>query len=491
MRTRHDNASTRSSTIQRKRTDRRGATLVLIAMLMVVLLGMVAFAVDLGYITTVKTELQRTVDAGALAGAGLLVEGPTAATSEVMNFIQQNKVGGADFNFQSGQEGGPGIGSGTSDDIDIQTGHWNPSTQSFSVSSVLPSAIRVEVTRSNQPLFFGRIFGKEAFNVSASTVAMYQPRDIMLVLDCSGSMNDDSELRSIYSLSQSVIEQNLLTIYYELGQPTFGNMQWTPVYVSSDNDNHVISHLGLNGVPYPYPSGSWDSYIDYVQTSGYINNAGYRKSYGYLTWINYLLQKKPKANQTPDLWQTSEQPIGQVKDAVSLFLDYIQEVDTEDKVGLSIYTAADGTAVMESGLTLDYDLVNTLSSQRQAGHYDVYTNIGAGILNARQELETNGRVGAFKMIVLMTDGVANRPSNSTVGKQYAFDEAQLTADAGIPIITISLGTGADLTLMQGIADMTQGVHFNVPGGSGIAQYEQQLTDAFRSIADDRPLKLVE
>jgi len=490
MRVSRDNASTGMRALG-KRTDRRGATLVLIALLMVAMLGMVAFAVDLGYITTVKTELQRTVDSGALAGAGMLVEGPTAATTEVMDFIELNKVGGSDFNFETGDEGGkPGIGNGTHDEIEIETGNWDPGTKSFVVSNVLPSAIRVQITRSNQPLFFGRVFGREAFSVSAETIAMFQPRDIMLVLDFSGSMNDDSELRSIYSLPQSVIEANLLAIYNELGQPTYGNMQWTPVYIRSNNDSHVISQLGLNGVPYPYPSGSWNSYVNYVQSSGYIHNAGYRRKYGYLTWVNYLLQSKPKSNQTPDLWQTSEQPIQQVKDAVSLFVDYIQEVNTEDQIGLSIYTSTDGTATLESGLTMNYDSVTALANHRQAGHYDVYTNIGAGIKNARDELVANGRTGAFKMMVLMTDGIANRPGDSTQGEQYALDQAQLAADAGIPVITISLGTSADTTLMQGIADMTKGVHFNVPGGSGIAQYEQQLTDAFRSIADDRPLKLV-
>lgn len=473
----------------RKPSDRRGATLVLIAFLMVALLGMVAFAIDLGYIATVKTELQRSVDAGALAGAGLLVEGEAIATAEVMNFVQKNKVGGAAFNFAD-EDDAPSVGDGISDEVEIETGHWDPESREFIVSDVLPSSIRVAVTRANQPLFFGRIFGKDAFSVSAETVAMCQPRDIMLVLDCSGSMNDDSELKSIKALSRELVEANLLAIYYQLGAPNYGKLQWTPQYIKSTNDKYVLDQLGLKNVPYPYPSGSWKNFVDYVQGNRTIKNAGYKKKYGYLTWMNYLLEQKPKVNQTPDLWKTAEQPIQQVKDAVSLFMEYIQEVDSEDQVGLSIYTAYDGTATLESGLTLDYDLIDTISTQRQAGHYDVYTNIGAGIKNAREELVANGRPNAFKMMVLMTDGIANRPGNSSQAKQYAQDQATLAAAEGIPIITISLGTGADTNLMQSIADSTEGIHFNVPGGSGIAQYESQLTDTFRSIADDRPLKLV-
>src|SRR5262245_32381419 len=52
---------------RRRPTDRRGAVAVLAALLTIVMLGLVAFAVDLGYILSTKQELQRTADAAALA----------------------------------------------------------------------------------------------------------------------------------------------------------------------------------------------------------------------------------------------------------------------------------------------------------------------------------------------------------------------------------------------------------------------------------------
>src|SRR6516225_2576735 len=48
---------------------RRGAIVPLAALLMVVLVGMLAFAIDVGYMSTVKAELQNAADAAALAGA--------------------------------------------------------------------------------------------------------------------------------------------------------------------------------------------------------------------------------------------------------------------------------------------------------------------------------------------------------------------------------------------------------------------------------------
>src|SRR5262249_15500247 len=48
---------------------RRGGVAPLVALLLVPLLGMAAFAVDMGYICLVKTDLQTAADAAALAGA--------------------------------------------------------------------------------------------------------------------------------------------------------------------------------------------------------------------------------------------------------------------------------------------------------------------------------------------------------------------------------------------------------------------------------------
>ena len=47
--------------------SRRGTIAILAAVLTIVLVGMVAFSVDIGYVLTAKEELQRTADAAALA----------------------------------------------------------------------------------------------------------------------------------------------------------------------------------------------------------------------------------------------------------------------------------------------------------------------------------------------------------------------------------------------------------------------------------------
>src|SRR6476661_2659849 len=73
---------------------RRGAVIVLAAVLMTILVGMVAFAIDCGVITLAHTQLQNAADAGALAGAATLSGGPCVAQTAAQTAAQANSVGG-------------------------------------------------------------------------------------------------------------------------------------------------------------------------------------------------------------------------------------------------------------------------------------------------------------------------------------------------------------------------------------------------------------
>jgi hypothetical protein len=568
-----------------KRRKPRGTVLVLAAFLMVVMLAILALSVDLGYMMVVRTELKRATDAAALAGAGVLIDGPEGAQANAMEYIARNPIGGKLVAEQEGWlEQLQQLITEEHGEIEVQVGHWDPdSPQSpedlrFTQSDYMPSTIRVASMHQNAPLFFAGIFGRDRFTVTEESIARYQPRDIALVLDFSGSMNDDSELKSIGwdGSNRETVEADLLQIYQDLGSTAYGDLQFQPQYLtvvgqppaspemaqisvtfrSSDvqvNSNKDLSNVvlqfsdgsmqkfedlsgytgefqgtgehagkridvawvksgsnesgdcpgcgerfedthaviketfGLDTTPYPYPSGSWDDYINYVKSSYNVHRAGYRKMYGHMTLINYWLEKKPRHDETPDLWMADAQPVGAVKDAVGVFMDYVQEVDTEDRIGLVVYNSASEEALIEHSLTEDFATVENTVEHRQAGHYNVYTNIGAGIGNAVGELQANARTGAFKMIVLMTDGMANRPSDA---RNYALQQAGAAAALRYPIVTISLGDNADTALMEQIADMTDGAHFRVPVGSSVEEYHEAIKEVFRQIAKERPLVLV-
>ena len=77
--------------------ERRGAVVVLLAVASTVIFGFAALTIDIGSMYIVRTELQRTADAAALAAARHLagyVAGVSeaAATEEASRIVEANKV---------------------------------------------------------------------------------------------------------------------------------------------------------------------------------------------------------------------------------------------------------------------------------------------------------------------------------------------------------------------------------------------------------------
>lgn len=466
------------------RRHQRGTVLPFLIVILVVLLAFVALAVDVGYLSTVHTELRTAANSAALVGATGLAEGPDVARDRIMAYAAMHQVNGQPLML---------------DETDIEFGRWSPDNQTF-IPLSLPSDVPLDAVRVSPELtsargnaieyLFAGILGHHTSDVGTSAVARYGSRDIMLVIDTSASMNDDSELQSFGVIGLPAIETRLFRIWTELGSPIFGNLTFHPVFEASTDNGVLLTLFGLDGVDYPFPAGSWEGYFNYVQTDLAVAAVGYQNMYGYLTLVNYWLAVWPAADETPGLYATSEQPITAVKDAVGIFFAFIEQVDTNDRVGLSIYTSKGGRAKLESPLTDDFELIEDTIRQRQAGHYTGATNIGAGIQTALKELDKNRRENALGMIVLLTDGIANLPTNANAGRKFAVKQAENSADDGVVILTISLGARADTVLLQEIADITGGIHFNVPTGASVEEYEVALNDVFTTIAAHRPARIV-
>ncbi len=477
--------------------SRRGSVLAFIVFTMVTLLSFVALALDLGYLTVVKSKLQATADSAALAGASALgLNDSNLVVSRAKDYGLKNWVNLQPVSLQ---------------DSDIALGVWDPSQRTFTPADpskkIYPNAVKVtpqlaQSRGSGVAMFFAPLFGFKSMDVTASAVATYGARDIVLVLDYSGSMNDDSSLSqsssynstdptSIAKLGRSAVEQTIQNIYQKLGSPVYGKMQFKP----AANPAATLTSLGLNTVQYPYSSGSWSEYMSWVRN--YPNNADlgpYRNVYGYLTLIDYMQACHAAYSDTPVLWQVDEEPVSSVKDGVSVFITYMRQMPTDDRIGFVSFTYTDGTAHLEYPLTQDFDAIETRSNQMQAAHYYDTTNIAAGLLFARNELNNNGRAGAAKLIVLLTDGQANLPLNSHshgTGISDAKAQADLAAKDHLPIITIALGVDADTDTLNYISNKTGGISFQVPGGKNVNDYRDQLYGVFAQIAGYQPLLLVD
>lgn len=141
--------------------------IVLAAVLMTVMAGMIAFAVDCGMIALTREQLQCAADSAAIAGADSLVNGTSAATTAAQSFAQANIAGGTAVVINSSQ--------------DIQLGTWDKNALTFTTltGAAQSSANAVRVTcqmskaRGNSlTLFFAPIFGISHTDVSAQAVAL-------------------------------------------------------------------------------------------------------------------------------------------------------------------------------------------------------------------------------------------------------------------------------------------------------------------------------
>ncbi|TWT99136.1 hypothetical protein Pla108_00690 [Botrimarina colliarenosi] len=161
--------------------DRRGAITVLAAIFSIVMLGMVAFSVDVGYVLSVKEELQRTADAAAMAAAWNYASGladeATAADCELAGragaatVASNNVVGRVSPQIAANYANEP---SG-----DLVFGYLaslgSPGTLDTSNPSLF-NAARVKVRRDATlngaaPLFFASIFGLKTQSLEAEATA--------------------------------------------------------------------------------------------------------------------------------------------------------------------------------------------------------------------------------------------------------------------------------------------------------------------------------
>lgn len=129
----------------RRVQDDRGAVAVTVAILMVVLVGFTALAVDVGYMLTIRRQLQTAADAAALAGCRVLADGGTesAALAEAEDYALRNAFEPADALVM----------------LDA-----SPDTEVTSTS--------VQVTCMKETsLFFARVFGIEMAPIRASSRA--------------------------------------------------------------------------------------------------------------------------------------------------------------------------------------------------------------------------------------------------------------------------------------------------------------------------------
>ena len=177
------------------------------ALLMTVVFGFAAFAIDIGYMALTKDQLQNAADASALAGAMRMKYGPAAVRSAAIDIASRNFLGKQTV---------------TLTDSKIELGIYDITTRVFVANEAVANSVRVTTEATNKALFFAPVLGHNTFSKSAQAIAIINPRDIAFVIDLSGSMNDDTE--------PAWASETINASFAAAGYPTIGTSLMTALY---------------------------------------------------------------------------------------------------------------------------------------------------------------------------------------------------------------------------------------------------------------------
>src|SRR5262245_3351774 len=232
----------------------RGAVIPLFAILLVPLLGMLAFSIDIGYIALVRTDLQTAADAAALAGAEKLqalyvqyampgqpyrstiltnatTNTPGSPMDTAEKFASYNKAGNVTIRVRD-QDVSFGFVDGN--------GAYHANYNGAGLGGGFPNSITVIARRDriqNSPvsLFFGPVFGFATKELEATATATVYS-------------GDATSLQAIPGVNAHILpvalDMNVWQKFYQTGQSPDGQIYYAP-----------------NGYPQLliYPLGPWDS----------------------------------------------------------------------------------------------------------------------------------------------------------------------------------------------------------------------------------------
>lgn len=159
---------------RRLRGHRNGSVLILFAVVLAALLGILAFAIDIGVYTHHRASLQNAVDASAHAGASVLERGEAAVNvGEVQAIAQQ-------YLTLNRPEVTP----------NVQLGTWDPVNREFTAGVASPLDVNAVFVSAQwqYPSLFGKVLGHSSYQSKAEAIAIggrdvAGPRDIVLMID--------------------------------------------------------------------------------------------------------------------------------------------------------------------------------------------------------------------------------------------------------------------------------------------------------------------
>ncbi|MHB8900352.1 MAG: vWA domain-containing protein [Thermoguttaceae bacterium] len=257
MKPRNHHPGWESSRGRESRNRRKGIILVLTCLLAPILFGFLAYAVDTGLTAMTQTRMQNAADAAALA-ATQEIRAAIAAASQVQGqaTIDANSIAVAEARTMAERVAAAnGVYIDPQRDVVFGRRAFDEATNSWPIewNQEPYNVVRVDVHRDNTdseapdarlPLNFGTFLGKPTIALTSGASAFVESRDLVLVLDYSGSMSYDSELSSIGNLARDDIIQNQKEIFQAL-EVNAGNLTAQPQYLTVQGQpaSGMIPHI--------------------------------------------------------------------------------------------------------------------------------------------------------------------------------------------------------------------------------------------------------
>lgn len=303
-------------------TGHRGAVLILVGILMFVLLGFAAFAIDLGYSYVIKNQLQNVADAAALAGASVLFtnnqnctssgspysccSGPSTGVCDPNAIVDNDVTMTAQAVVAINNSGGNSVSATT-----IEIGHYafasswgspgvfTPITPPSATYQQMPgwethtfsdlngmdgtsgnpffiNAVRATVSRTDVPRFFSRIWGSSDLAVTAQATAYIGFAGTLLpgqadqpIAICEQSIKDSN---GAYTCNVgTMLNQNTQTArwtnYDQANCGTASDNDVRPLICAGGNPNPIIFGQGVSSTNGTLANAETDIYNCWKDTA--------------------------------------------------------------------------------------------------------------------------------------------------------------------------------------------------------------------------------
>lgn len=309
--------------------NQEGAYLLVTIIMLPFLIGLLALSVDVGMMILSKNNLQRLTDFSALAAAMKLHPEAQSSPQERLTLVQTY----LNTHVRAGN---------TIENVAVTEGNWDASLHHFSEGASPVNALNV-VVHAKDELYFSKIFNLSSYSYSSGAIATIsdsRPLAITVLFDASSHMSLASQFNGInfdsegyqFTLPSELITERLTLINNQLmsldgpvAPPPYGGLTLSNQELLGSTE-YIKEELGLTNVDYPYSGngGSWEDYIDYIQSG---ISLSYRNLYSMLTLINYWQEVTYTALQVPSLQYVSEYPLVLIKENISYFLNQLHEQD--------------------------------------------------------------------------------------------------------------------------------------------------------------------